>query len=37
VRDIAVKKGFEPGVTEEIYRILFRHFVDLQKGRLSLF
>jgi len=35
VRDIAVKKGFDPGVTEEIYRILFRHFVDLQKGRLS--
>ena len=35
VRDIAVKKGFAPDVTEEIYRILFGHFVDLQKGRLG--
>lgn len=33
VREIAVKKGFEPNVIEEIYSILFRHFVRLQDER----
>ncbi|MHB8986502.1 MAG: prephenate dehydratase [Eubacteriales bacterium] len=35
VREIARKKGFDPGVTEEIYRILFRHFVGLQEASLA--
>lgn len=30
VREIAIKKGFDPDVVEEIYAILFRHFVRLQ-------
>ncbi|MCL6560290.1 MAG: chorismate mutase, partial [Firmicutes bacterium] len=30
VKEIAVNKGFDPEVIEEIYSILFRHFVRLQ-------
>lgn len=30
VREIAVQKGFNPDVAEEIYSILFRHFVKMQ-------
>ena len=33
VREIAIKKGFAPDVVEEIYSILFRHFVHLQDER----
>lgn len=36
VREIAVKKGFEPDVVEEIYKILFRHFVRLQDEKIKL-
>jgi prephenate dehydratase len=36
VREIAVKKGFDPDVVEEIYKILFSHFVRLQDEKIKL-
>lgn len=35
VREIALKKGFDPDATEKIYRILFRHFVEMQEASLA--
>lgn len=33
VKNIALQKGFDPDVTQEIYGILFRHFVRLQEKK----
>ncbi|MCL6559644.1 MAG: prephenate dehydratase [Firmicutes bacterium] len=34
VKEIAVQKGFDTAVVEEIYKILFRHFVELQGAKM---